>query len=163
MQARSPVPKGLYSPGGRALTRSFKPVSNRFTREWIEAHLPDGLDGELLVPGVSFSETSGHIGRHEGEPDFQFHVFDYVSHGTDEQYTQRMDALCRLSLPPRVLSVLPKRIGNVAELEALQGARFVAGNKVTPLIDGPASFAKRDPMRPVCSIRTREQAWRCPC
>jgi len=106
--------------GGRALTRSFKPVSNRFTREWIEANLPDGLDGELLVPGVSFSETAGHIGRHEGEPDFRFHVFDYVSHGTDEQYTQRMDALSRLALPARVVSVLPKRIGNVAELEAFE-------------------------------------------
>ena len=34
---------------GRALTRSFKPVSNRSTREWIEANLPDGLDGELIV------------------------------------------------------------------------------------------------------------------
>ncbi|MCX6879876.1 MAG: hypothetical protein NTW21_39640 [Verrucomicrobia bacterium] len=26
--------------GGRALTRSFKPISNRFAREWIEANLP---------------------------------------------------------------------------------------------------------------------------
>lgn len=32
----------------------------------------------------------------------------------------------------------------VAELERLQGAPFVAGNRVTPLLDGPASFAERD-------------------
>lgn len=32
----------------------------------------------------------------------------------------------------------------VAELEKLQGAPFAAGNRVTPLIDGPASFAVRD-------------------
>ena len=55
---------------GRALTRSFKPVSNRFTRGWIEANLPDGLDGELIVRGTTFSETAGHIGRESGEPDF---------------------------------------------------------------------------------------------
>jgi hypothetical protein len=55
--------------GGKALTRSFKPVSNRFIREWIEANLPDGVDGELVVPGTTFSETSGHVGRESGEPD----------------------------------------------------------------------------------------------
>ena len=64
--------------GGRALTRSFKPISNRFTREWIEANLPDGLDGELMVAHASFNETAGHIGRHDGEPDFRFHIFDFV-------------------------------------------------------------------------------------
>ena len=34
--------------------------------------------------------------------------------------------------------------GFVAEMEALQGAKFVAGNRVTALIDGPASFAVRE-------------------
>ena len=68
---------------GRAMTRSFKPVSNRFTRGWIEANLPDGLDGELIVRGTTFSETAGHIGRESGEPDFTFAVFDYVSDGVD--------------------------------------------------------------------------------
>lgn len=32
----------------------------------------------------------------------------------------------------------------VAEMESLQGAKFQAGNRITPLIDGPASFAKRN-------------------
>ena len=59
---------------GRALTRSFKPVSNRFIREWIEANLPDGLDGELIVKGTTFNETAGHVGRESGEPDFTFAV-----------------------------------------------------------------------------------------
>ena len=36
--------------GGRALTRSFKPdLQPLHTREWIEANLPDGVDGELIV------------------------------------------------------------------------------------------------------------------
>ena len=78
---------------GRALTRSFKPVSNRFTRGWIESHLPDGLDGELIVRGTTFSETAGHIGRESGEPDFTFAVFDYVSDGVDVPYACRMQQL----------------------------------------------------------------------
>ena len=32
----------------------------------------------------------------------------------------------------------------VAEMESLQGAKFQGGNRITPLIDGPASFAKRN-------------------
>jgi len=50
----------------RALTRSFKPVSNQFTRRWIEGNLPDGVDGELIVKGATFSETAGHVGRESG-------------------------------------------------------------------------------------------------
>ena len=64
---------------GRALTRSYKPISNRFVREWIEANLPDGVDGELMLRGGTFNATTSAIGRESGEPDFVFHVFDYVS------------------------------------------------------------------------------------
>src|SRR5439155_6175680 len=80
---------------GRALTRSFKPVSNRYTRGWIEANLPDGLDGELIVRGTTCSETAGHIGRESGEPSFTFAVFDYVSDGVDVPYACRMQELAR--------------------------------------------------------------------
>lgn len=34
----------------------------------------------------------------------------------------------------------------IKEMELLQGAPFIPGNKITPLIDGPASFAERDRM-----------------
>ena len=43
--------------GGKALTRSFKPISNRFAREWIEANLPDGVDGELMLRDGTFSRN----------------------------------------------------------------------------------------------------------
>ena len=36
----------------RALTRSFKPVSNQFTRRWIEGNLPDGVDDAKLKSAV---------------------------------------------------------------------------------------------------------------
>ena len=71
-------------------------MSNRFTRGWIEANLPDGLDGELIVRGTTFNETAGHIGRESGEPDFTFAVFDYVSDGVDVPYACRMQDLARL-------------------------------------------------------------------
>ena len=101
---------------GRALTRSFKPVSNRFTRGWIEANLPDGLDGELIVRGTTFSETAGHIGRESGEPDFTFAVFDYVSDGVDVPYACRMQELKRLPEFAHVEKILPVEIRDAVQL-----------------------------------------------
>ena len=101
---------------GRALTRSFKPVSNRFTRGWIEANLPDGLDGELIVKGTTFSETAGHIGRESGEPDFTFAVFDYVSDGVDVPYACRMQELRRLPEFAHVEKILPVEIRDAVQL-----------------------------------------------
>ncbi|MEA3212365.1 MAG: ligase 1 [Chthoniobacter sp.] len=105
---------------GRALTRSFKPVSNRFTRGWIEAHLPDGLDGELIVRGTTFSETAGHIGRESGEPDFTFAAFDYVSDGVDVPYACRMQELKRLPEFQHVEKILPVEIRDAAQLAAYE-------------------------------------------
>lgn len=104
---------------GRAVSRTFKPIRNHFIRGWIEANLPDGLDGELMIAGATFAETTGHVGRADGAPDFRFHAFDYVSHGLAEEYTQRMDALSRL-FADRLVTVLPKRIHNPEELTAYE-------------------------------------------
>ena len=136
---------------GRALTRSFKPVSNRFIREWIEANLPDGVDGELVVPGATFSETSGHVGRESGEPDFRFAVFDYVSGGTDRPYECRMAQLERLAEWDRVVKVLPMVIPDVAQL-ALYEERCIQ--------EGYEGVMVRDPAGPYkCGRSTEREGW----
>lgn len=78
---------------GKAVSRKFKPIRNVFIREWIEKHLPDGLDGELMVRNVPFSQIAGHISRIKGEPDFEFMVFDYVRKSLDTTYLTRTKAL----------------------------------------------------------------------
>jgi len=137
--------------GGRALTRSFKPISNRFTREWIEANLPNGVDGELLVPGVSFSETAGHIGRHEGEPDFRFHVFDYVSEGVDVPYACRMQELARLPKFERVQKVLPEEMRTLDQLAAYE-ERCIAEGYEGVMVRTPDSPYK-------CGRSTEREGW----
>lgn len=67
---------------GVAVSRKLKPIPNRHIQERL-AGLPDGLDGELIVgeptgPGVFARSTSGVMSA-DGEPDFQFHVFDHLS------------------------------------------------------------------------------------
>ena len=137
--------------GGRALTRSFKPVSNSFTRQWIERHLPDGLDGELLVNGSTFNETAGHIGRGSGQPDFRFHVFDYVSDGVDVPYACRMQELARLPDFERVQKVLPVAMQNLDQLTAYE-AQCVAEGFEGVMIRTPDSPYK-------CGRSTEREGW----
>lgn len=61
---------------GHALTRSFKSIPNRYVHDKLLG-LPDGLDGELLVPGAFQATTSGIMSR-SGEPKFTYNVFDHV-------------------------------------------------------------------------------------
>jgi len=94
--------------GGRALTRSFKPISNRYAREWMEANLPDCVYGELMLRGGTFSQTASAIGGRGGEPDFVFHVFDLVAEGTAQRYDRRMANLEAWQITsPHVEKVLP--------------------------------------------------------
>uniref|UniRef100_A0A6M3MK56 Putative DNA ligase domain protein n=1 Tax=viral metagenome TaxID=1070528 RepID=A0A6M3MK56_9ZZZZ len=67
----------------KPLTRSLKDIPNRHVRGTLQrARMPAVFDGELVVgaanhPDVYRSTTSG-VMSHEGQPDFSFHVFDWV-------------------------------------------------------------------------------------
>ena len=105
--------------GGKALSRKFLPIGNDFIRNWIESNLPDGVDGELMVKGRTFSQSCGDIGRSDGEPDFVFNIFDYVSDGLAVPYYMRMEYLRRDIVfrdVSRINKILPKRITVLAEL-----------------------------------------------
>lgn len=62
--------------GGKVLTRKFKPLPNHHIRETLEKILPDGIDGEILCG--TYNETQKACARREGEPEFEFHAFDFV-------------------------------------------------------------------------------------
>lgn len=79
---------------GKALTRSFKPIPNKFVREWIEANLPDGIDGELTTRGnEDFNSVQSAIMKTTGTPDFVFCAFDLVTEDLKEQFITRYDTL----------------------------------------------------------------------
>ena len=137
--------------GGRALTRSFNPISNIHTREWIEANLPDGVDGELIVRGATFSETAGHVGRESGSPDFTFAVFDFVNDGLDVPYACRMQELARLPQYERVQKVLPLEMRSLDELMAYE-ERCVAEGYEGVMIRTPGSPYK-------CGRSTEREGW----
>ncbi len=138
--------------GGRALTRSFKPVSNRFVRGWIEANLPDGVDGELVLRGGTFSETTSAIGSRDGEPDFVFHVFDMVVEGLLQPYAHRMANLGYWKITSgRVVKVLPVEIRDAAALAAYEEQCLAAGYEGV-MVRTPDSPYK-------CGRSTEREAW----
>lgn len=79
--------------GGKALSRTFKPIPNHHIRNLIEQNCPDGFDGEIIIPGADFNATQSQVMSFEGTPNFQFAVFDYVTEGLDKPYVLRVAEL----------------------------------------------------------------------
>ena len=61
---------------GYSVSRTFKRIPNKHIQQQMQG-LPDGLDGELIIKGGFQKTTSGIMSR-DGEPDFEYWVFDYV-------------------------------------------------------------------------------------
>jgi DNA ligase-1 len=78
--------------GGKLVSRTFKPIPNEFIRTMIEHTLPDGVDGELLV-GSTFHESSSGVMSQEGQPDFKYAMFDYISGELSKPFSKRFSDL----------------------------------------------------------------------
>lgn len=85
---------------GKALSRKLKPIPNDFVRNWVEANLPDGIDGELLLRDrrAPFNEVSSAIMSKDGEPDFVFAAFDFLSPKGGEALKYRTETPFELRL-----------------------------------------------------------------
>jgi len=104
--------------GGKLLSRTFKNIPNKHIFKTCVEVLPNGLDGELV--SGTFNETSGNVMRHDGESEFEYHVFDYVKDSLEKPYSERMRDLKELKLPSWCVKVLPTQINNLEELEKLE-------------------------------------------
>jgi DNA ligase-1 len=64
---------------GVAVSRTMKPIRNRFIQSLIGKEEFNGLDGELVV-GDNFQDSTSGIMSADGEPDFRYMVFDRWDH-----------------------------------------------------------------------------------
>lgn len=103
---------------GQMVSRSFKPIRNEHIQRMCKG-LPDGLDGELVCG--SFNNSSSAIMSEDGEPDFTYHIFDYVMEHTDMNYEDRLVVMGNLALPDFCELVLGEEVNNEAELESTMG------------------------------------------
>jgi len=109
--------------GGKALSRSFKPIPNDHARDMVEKHFPDGVDGELMIEGGTFQEATHAIMSVDREPPVVYYVFDYVMNGdVGEAYCVRMKNLSDLisSMPKTARVLLPVELKNEEELLAYE-------------------------------------------
>jgi DNA ligase-1 len=68
---------------GKLLSRTMKPIRNKYTQELFGNPLYEGLDGELVVGEPSglnvFARTSSGVMSADGTPDVRFYTFDDIT------------------------------------------------------------------------------------
>jgi len=110
---------------GKAVSRSFKPIPNQHSREMVEKHFPDGVDGELMVENTTFQEVTHAVMSEDGKPSVVYYIFDYVKGNLDVPYLQRTKDLYTMSLKITAPAesyrlILPVPINNEKELLAFE-------------------------------------------
>lgn len=102
---------------GEVLSRKFKQIPNHHIRNLIANECPDTLDGELMIKGATFNQIQSGVMSEDGEPNFEYWVFDYVNeHGISLPYSKRIENLDNLTLPSFCKKVIPNIVNNEGEL-----------------------------------------------
>lgn len=125
------------------VSRTLKPIPNKHVRAVLSA-CPNGLDGELIVQN-NYNKTQSSVMREDGEPAFEYHVFDVVM---DAPYSERMKVLAEMELPPICKKVLPIEIRTRTSLLAYE---------TRCLQDGYEGVMLRDPEGPYKCGRSTEK------
>lgn len=111
---------------GQLLSRKFKPIPNNYVRKMLEKFLPDGMDGELVVRGGNFNDCQSAFMSIDGEPDFEYHTFDYVDESLTRFFIDRLDDLndqvniLPFDISGRVKLVEQKLLDNMDDLVAYE-------------------------------------------
>lgn len=103
---------------GVAMSRSLKPIPNRYIQSILGKPEFNGLDGELLV-GTTFQAATSGIMSADGEPNFTYYVFDQWN--LEESYYNRDEGL-QLRVADlecfRIVALQTELLANRSELDA---------------------------------------------
>lgn len=98
---------------GKLVSRTFKPIPNSYIRTIVEHVMPDGVDGELMV-GDTFHESSSGVMTRDGQPNFRFAMFDYVSGDLKRCFSKRyqdlVDMMSRSSFEGKHFSIVEHKL-----------------------------------------------------
>lgn len=139
---------------GKLLSRSLKPIQNKFINAQLSSPLLHGLDGELIVGPVTapdvFAQSTSGVMRREGNPDFTFFVFDWVTLG-GAVWTDRLNLLIQLfgnSIKhDRVQLLSQQLIASEADLDAYEAKCIDQGYEgvITRHPGAPYKFGRSTP------------------
>ena len=114
---------------GKLLSRKFLPIPNRHIQDKLKG-IPSVLDGELMLQNAdsSFSDITSNVMSEDGNPNFVYHIFDYIKDNPKTAYLRRMVDLAKLDLSnfPHKL-VVPEEIKNEMELNYVEGQYITQG------------------------------------
>lgn len=113
---------------GKLLSRSLKPIKNKYTRSLFEKPEYEGLDGELIVGSPTdpkcFNKTTSGVMTEEGEPNVHYYVFDqipeYSGQPENTSFKSRFNDLQESMPMSKVVLVSQKLIWNLPELEEFE-------------------------------------------
>ena len=118
---------------GQLVSRTLKPIRNRYIQSLLGRPEYEGLDGELVVgdpfgEGV-FARTSSGVMSEFGQPDFTYHIFDnhVLGRSEDSYFVDRWEQLInnREDWDPGFMALLPQSlVMSIWELEEIE-AQFV--------------------------------------
>lgn len=112
---------------GVAVSRKFKPIPNKHIRDTLAKVAAEGMDGEIICPGKTFNEIQSLVMSQDGEPNFEYHVFDFVEQGTslDDPYEERLRrlkvVLANCGTQNILVPVYPEPWTSVEGLETYEG------------------------------------------
>lgn len=113
---------------GKLLSRSLKPIKNKYTRSLFEKPEYEGLDGELIVGSPTdpkcFNKTTSGVMTEEGEPNVHYYVFDqipeYSGQPENTPFKSRFRDLQESMPMEHVVLVQQKLVWNLPELEEFE-------------------------------------------
>lgn len=125
--------------GPQVVSRRYKLIPNHFIRQEILKHYPIGCDGELIIKGGDFTDSSSGIMSRDGEPDFLYSIFDYVIDDLNKEYKDRLEDVKTLSKLPYYNEVKPVELNDYKELKAYEELTLQQGYEgiITRLPSGP--------------------------
>jgi DNA ligase-1 len=125
---------------GFALSRKLKPIPNSYIQKMLNS-CPPNLDGELILKNKTFNQIQSAVMSDDGEPDFTFYIFDVVN---EFGYSERLEELLTLDLPPSCEVVIPILVQNEEELLAYEEECLAEGYEGIMIrsTDGPYKFGR---------------------
>lgn len=135
--------RAIYS-SGEFFARSGKlhqaPAIRALAKDLQKRGLPDGLDGELTIPGKSFNEAGGLLRREDYSGEIFFQIFDLMQDGLKAQ--ERFQFLAALSskFPTNVSLLDQVWLKNLEDMRSFENDALASGAEGIVLRDPGALY-----------------------
>lgn len=125
--------RGLTHPELGLVSGKFLPIPNHYIRETINSYNIPYLDGELVIPGMSFNDTQSVIMSrwHPQQKLFKFLVFDCFVN-VEADWINRYNFMGKIlvhSVCPQVEALKQYKCNNHDDLECFEDAAVASGEE----------------------------------